>query len=60
MAGEAFAVFAVVVADQVFGQVGEARVEEVEEGTEGLFLARVGRGGDEEEMAPGILGEVAQ
>ena len=44
-------------AGEIVGEGGEVPVQEREERAERFFLAAVGRGGDQDEVPAGILGE---
>ena len=59
VAGEMLTVAPVRLASKRFGEVGEFRGEQSEQRPEWVFLARVRRGGHEDEMALGVLGQPA-
>jgi Arc/MetJ family transcription regulator len=56
-AGEAAAIGFVLRAREIVREAGERLVEEADERAEGAFVAAVGRGGDEDQVAERILGE---
>ena len=52
--GETAADRLVMGAGEVFGEVGEGRVEKTEERAEGSLVTAVGSGGDQQEVAVGV------
>ena len=58
VAGETLAVAAVDVAGEILGQFGEVPRQQAQQRTERGVLARVGRGGDEDQMTVRVRGQV--